>query len=151
MAAVSIQPMAQNQIAETIEVAVRAFGKDSRKEAVIDFPSTFSNLPRPLSTLVAVKDGKVVGASQCAHAYLTPEAYSLSWICVDPGYQKQGIGTEIVKASCDYIERNFMKGKKGTIMLTAHHDFKFYERFGFKKGPELHFDEPVMFKYVEGK
>lgn len=151
MAAVTIVPLTQDKVAETIEVAVRAFGEDARKEANIDFPGTFLNSPRPLATLVALKDNKVVGVSQCAHAYLTPEAYTLSWVCVDPDHQGQGIGTNIVKESCAYIERVFMDGKKGTIMLTAAHDYKFYEQFGFEKGPNLHFNEPIMFKFVEEK
>lgn len=149
---ISIEELTHERLQEAMDVAVSAFEEKAREDANIDFPSKFNGLPRPYAILTAVCDGKVIGTVHCTHGYLNVNIYNITWLCVAPEYQGQGVGTKIMKAACSYIENNFLKGKAGTIFLTAESGVeKLYERFGFKIISMCHDGNPAMMKIVEGK
>ena len=150
MDGISIELLTPERMPEAIDVTCRAFGEEWRESAEKDFAITFSDYPHPFTTLIAVKDNNIIGVAQCLTAYLTPNAYMIAWVCVEPKLQGQGIGSFIMKQACNHIEENFLKGKSGTIFLVSAIDYKFYEKFGFKKGPDIHSKSPIMLKIIEG-
>jgi predicted N-acetyltransferase YhbS len=152
MRGISIQELTEDKLQETIEVTLRAFGEDERENSEIDFPATFLNMPRPYSTLIALHENKVIGAVQCMYSYLGIDMHNILWVCVDPTFQGKGVGTKIMQSACQHIETHFLKGKKGTIFLTAESGAeKLYQKFGFKIISTCHDGNPAMMKIVEGK
>lgn len=85
-----------------------------------------ANPPEGQTTLVAKKDGKVVGLCR---VFKHPDRNQLYAIYVLPEYHGQGIGTAMWNAAQQYIDST-----KHTIVEVATYNtnaIKFYERLGF--------------------
>jgi putative acetyltransferase len=79
-------------------------------------------------SLVAEKNGKIIGHIMYSRIKIR-DTYSttLAPMCVLPEYQKQGIGTKLIRESINYLKE--MKEK--SIIVLGHTDF--YSRSGFEK------------------
>ncbi|MBN1817035.1 MAG: N-acetyltransferase [Sedimentisphaerales bacterium] len=85
-------------------------------------------------SLVAEMDGNVVGHIAFSPVTISdgsPDWYGLGPISVLPEYQKQGIGKALVQEG---LSRLKALGARGCVLVGDPH---YYERFGFRSGPEL--------------
>lgn len=82
-------------------------------------------------TLVAIKDDKVVGLIMFSHSKVvdnSEEYFCITFgpLCVDPMYQKQGIGKELIK-------RSFAKAKEmGFTRIVIFGEPNYYPKLGFQ-------------------
>jgi predicted N-acetyltransferase YhbS len=83
-------------------------------------------------------------------AYFSHNTYAIDWLAVSPEHQNQGVGARLVTKSCEHIEKEFLKGQRGTILLASDNGPNFYSKFGFEPAFNLHSGDPVMMKIVEG-
>ena len=98
-------------------------------------------------SLVADKDGQIVG--HIAFSPVQIDGESLDWhglgpVAVGPEWQRQGIGSALVRAG---LERLRKLGSNGCVVLG---EPEFYERFGFRTDPRLRLDgvPPELFLVV---
>ena len=145
---ISIQQLTPERMQEAVDLTCRVFGEEWRHYAKIDFEITFSDYPNAFSTLIAIKDDKVIGLTQCVSAH-TGGTYTIVWVCVEEELQGQGIGSHMLQKSCEHIETEFLKGSAGTVFLATGKP-EFYEKAGFKRGPEIHTGDLLMLKIIEG-
>lgn len=85
-------------------------------------------------SLVAEDDGAIKGHAVLSPVFIsdgTPGWFGLGPVSVMPGYQGQGIGSQLVRQALDEL-RNL--GTAGCVVLG---DPAYYERFGFQRKSEL--------------
>lgn len=90
-------------------------------------------------SLVAEQDYEVIGHVACSPIIISDGAqqwYGLGPIAVEPAFQSQGIGTELVCAS---LARLRSLSAAGCVVLGQP---QYYERFGFKSVPGLVYPGP---------
>ncbi len=148
MEGISIEQLTPARMQESVDLTCRVFGEEWRKYAEADFAITFSDYPNAFSTLIAIKDDKIIGLTQCVSAH-TAGTFTIVWVCVEEALQGQGIGSYILKKSCLHIETEFLKGSSGTVFLATDKP-EFYEKAGFVKGPEIHSGDLLMIKIIKG-
>ena len=90
-------------------------------------------------SLVAVKDGKIIGHIFFSEVTLEPEnknlkAIGLAPMAVLPAFQNQGIGSKLVKQGLETCKN---KGYEAVVVL-GHPEY--YPRFGFTTAKEKGFD-----------
>lgn len=93
----------------------------------------------PYISLVAVKDGKIIGHIFFSEVTLEPEnknlkAIGLAPMAVLPTFQNQGIGSKLVKQGLEACKN---KGFEAVVVL-GHPEY--YPRFGFTMAKEKGFD-----------
>ena len=93
----------------------------------------------PYISLVAVKDGKIIGHIFFSEVTLEPEnknlkAIGLAPMAVLPTFQNQGIGSKLVKQGLEACKN---KGFEAVVVL-GHPEY--YPRFGFTTAKEKGFD-----------
>lgn len=91
-------------------------------------------LKNSIYTVSVEVDGKTVGMGRIIGD--GARIFYLQDIFIEPKYQRQGIGTEIVKKLLSYIENLQMEDCNIMVgLMAAKEKESFYERFGFKKRP----------------
>ncbi len=95
-------------------------------------------------SLVAEADGKVVG--HVAFSVVTINGEDKGWfglgpVSVSPEFQKQGIGSKLIREGLSQIKE---KGAKGCVLEG---DPEYYQRFGFKNHPDLVYEGTPDPKY----
>lgn len=99
----------------------------------LNFPNARKALQNSLYTIAAVQGGQMVGMGR-----LTGDGmyYMIVDIVVQPDYQKQGIGSQIVDRIIAYVDRETPVGGRSGIQLIAEKGKEaFYEKKGFKVIP----------------
>ena len=86
----------------------------------------------------ALLDGKIVGHALYSHATVTDglivhECLALGPIAVDPAYQRQGIGGQLIRSGL----REVKAAGHGLLFLVGHPSY--YPRFGFRPAQPLGF------------
>ena len=121
---------------EIDNITRKAFDKSG--ELVADLINLIRESPNyiPALTLVADKDGKIVGHIMLSHLNLDDngtlyKVVTLSPISVEPKMQKKGIGSLLIKT----VIKNADELGEPLIMLEG--DPSYYTRFGFKSGKEF--------------
>jgi len=118
--------------ASVYRINERAFEGPAEAQIVEELRKTAT----PAISLVATHEGKVLG-----HIFFSPvkvagnqgewEAIGLAPMAVDPGHQRQGIGSELVRSgleACRYIQRP-------VVVVLGHPEY--YPRFGFRPAAPL--------------
>lgn len=85
-------------------------------------------------SLVAESDGRVVGHIAFSPATIsdgTNSWYGIGPLSVEPEFQKQGIGSALMRAGLELIQE---MGAKGCLLVG---DPNYYRRFGFRNVPVL--------------
>jgi putative acetyltransferase len=95
-------------------------------------------------SLVAEIDGNVVG--HVAFSVVTIDGKNKGWyglgpVSVLPEFQKQGIGSKLIREGLSLIKE---KGAKGCVLEG---DPVYYQRFGFKNHPALFYEDTPDPKY----
>ena len=90
----------------------------------------------PDTSVVAVKDGKVVGAILCGH---DGRRGCLYHVCVDPEYRKQGIGTAMVVFAMNALKKE--KISKVSLIAFTQNDIgnAFWNEIGWTKREDLNY------------
>ena len=145
---VAVRLMTRDDVELVIDIASSAFGEEYRLNAIADFYHSFSCTKYSPTTLVAVEDGKVVGAEQVVWGYLMPDTYIISWLCVCPERQRRGIGSAMMDEALRYIGDKLLDGRRGTVYLSAAVGRDYYARWGFVPGPPNHHGAAIMLKIV---
>ena len=90
----------------------------------------------PDTSVVAVKDDKVVGAILCGH---DGRRGCLYHVCVDPEYRKQGIGTAMVVFAMNALKKE--KISKVSLIAFTQNDIgnAFWKEIGWTKREDLNY------------
>ena len=90
----------------------------------------------PETSVVAIRDGKVVGAILCGH---DGRRGCLYHVCVDPEYRMQGIGKAMVVMTMEELKRK--KISKVSLIAFTQNDVgnKFWRRIGWTKREDLNY------------
>ena len=136
--------------AENIKnVHLRAFDK-SEARVVSDFAINLLNENHPVKiiSLVAIENNEVVGHIAFSPVFLesTNEhiGYILAPLAVSPKFQKNNIGSSLVKHGLDTISNT------GSFIVFVYGDPEYYSRFGFKTDPAKNFIPPYALQFPGG-
>ena len=88
-------------------------------------------------------DGKLIGWGTFEKEPNKPNEIYMDLICVDPNYQKQGIGTQIVMSLINLKEMPNLAGINILLRKKNQGGRTFYESLGFKDNPEYKRDDFV--------
>ena len=90
----------------------------------------------PETSVVAIRDEKVVGAILCGH---DGRRGCLYHVCVDPEYRMQGIGKAMVVMTMEELKRQ--KISKVSLIAFTQNDVgnKFWRRIGWTKREDLNY------------
>lgn len=62
--------------------------------------------------------------------------YFITDVIVNPAYQGHHIGTELIRRTLDYIQKDVLEGETVMIsLMSAHNRESFYKQFGFHQRP----------------
>jgi putative acetyltransferase len=132
---ITIRPEIPNDYEAIEQITIAAFaGKafsDSDEHLIIRRLRTSGGLSL---SLVAEVDHKIIGHIAFSVVKINGEDmgwYGLGPVSVLPAYQKQGIGSALIKAG---LSRLKAQGAKGCVLEG---DPNYYQRFGFKSYPHL--------------
>lgn len=95
----------------------------------------------PQTSVVAVKEGKVVGAILCGH---DGRRGCLYHVCVDPQYRKQGIGTKMVVFAMNALKEE--KISKVSLIAFTENDIgnAFWRKIGWTQRMDLNYYDFVL-------
>jgi putative acetyltransferase len=136
--------------AESIKnVHLQAFD-NSEAQMVSDMAVNLLNENHPVKiiSLVAIENDEIVGHVAFSPVFFesTHEhfGYILAPLAVSPKYQKNNIGSSLVKYGLDSISN------KGAFIVFVYGDPQYYCRFGFKTDLAKSFMPPYTLQYPEG-
>ncbi|MEA2082230.1 MAG: N-acetyltransferase [Elusimicrobiota bacterium] len=136
--------------AENIKnVYLRAFGK-SEARLVSDVAVDLLNEDHPVKiiSLVAIENNEIVGHIAFSPVFFesTNEhfGYILAPLAVSPEFQKNKIGSSLVKYGLDIISNT------GSFIVFVYGDPQYYSRFGFKTDPAKNFIPQYTLQFPEG-
>lgn len=107
------------------------------------------DVTRPaIKSLVAEREDKLVGYVSFSPIYLASgtdaSGYILSPLAVSPEFQKQGVGSSLIKRGTDLLAED------GVGVLLVYGDPSYYGRFGFKEEVGRSFVPPYPLAYPFG-
>jgi putative acetyltransferase len=136
--------------AENIKsVHLQAFD-NSEAQKVSDFAISLLNENHPVKiiSLVAIEDDEIIGHIAFSPVYLesTNEhfGYILAPLAVSPKFQKNRIGSSLIKHGLDTISNI------GSFIVFVYGDPQYYSRFGFKTDLAKNFIPPHTLQFPEG-
>lgn len=90
----------------------------------------------PDTSMVAVEEGKVVGAILCGH---DGRRGCLYHVCVDPDYRRRGIGKDMVEACLEVLRREQINNV--TLIAFAQNDIgnSFWHHVGWAEREDLNY------------
>lgn len=95
----------------------------------------------PDTSVVAVRDKKVVGAILCGH---DGRRGCLYHVCVDPGYRKQGIGSAMV----EYVMKALKEADISSVSLIAFAENDlgnaFWQKIGWTRRNDLNYYDFIL-------
>lgn len=140
---ISIRPEKPEDFAAIYEVNIDAFGQANEARLVDDLRKSSAFVPE--LSLVACEDDRIVGHILFSRITIEKEnrsfsALSLAPMAVSPGFQRQGIGSQLVREG---LRRARSLGHR-VVVVVGHPNY--YPRFGFSsaraKGLEAPFSVP---------
>lgn len=91
---------------------------------------TQNALNHSLYTVIAVDDHQTIGMGRLIGDGMY---YMIADIVVQPNYQKQGIGSKMIRMIMEYVDQKTPIGGRSTVQLIAEKGKEaFYEKMGFK-------------------
>lgn len=95
----------------------------------------------PTTSVVAVVEGKVVGAILCGH---DGRRGCLYHVCVDPEYRKQGIGTNMVRFTMEALEKESISNV--SLIAYTKNDIgnAFWRKIGWTQRSDLNYYDLVL-------
>jgi ribosomal protein S18 acetylase RimI-like enzyme len=95
----------------------------------------------PETSVVAIKDGRLVGAILCGH---DGRRGCLYHVCVDPGYRMQGIGTQMVVFAMNALKKE--KISKVSLIAFTQNDIgnAFWRKIGWTQRLDLNYYDFVL-------
>ena len=130
-------------------VHLQAFD-DSEARMVSDLAVNLLNEDHPVKiiSLVAIENNEVVGHIAFSPVFFesTNEhfGYILAPLAVSPKFQRNKIGSSLVKYGLDTISNT------GSFIVFVYGDPKYYSRFGFKRDLAKNFIPPYTLQFPEG-
>lgn len=113
---------------------IRGFGirsMDDSKEGIARFLDR-----NPTTSVVAIEDGKIVGAILCGH---DGRRGCLYHVCVDPGYSMRGIGKSMVVSAMEALKAEQIN--KVSLIAFTKNDVgnAFWKEIGWTKRQDLNY------------
>lgn len=113
---------------------IRGFGirsMDDSKEGIARFLDR-----NPTTSVVAIEDGKIVGAILCGH---DGRRGCLYHVCVDPGYRMRGIGKSMVVSAMEALKAEQIN--KVSLIAFTKNDVgnAFWKEIGWTKRQDLNY------------
>ena len=90
-------------------------------------------LPNSLYFVCAVKDGEIIGMARIIGD--GGIAYYIQDVIVKPGYQRQGVGTQLMNKIMEYINKHANNNSVIGLMAAKNKE-PFYVRYGFAVRPD---------------
>ena len=100
-----------------------------------------NGLKNSLYGVCVFKDGEIIGTARIIGDGNT--CFYIQDVIVKPGYQKMGIGFEMMNKLMKYIEIHACSGAVVGLMAAKEKE-GFYEKFGFWNRPNEHFGHGMM-------
>ncbi len=126
-----IRESVDSDLPQILELAIAAFGEEASEITELISALLADPTAQPLLSLVAVKDGGVVGHILFTKVQLEPElktpvaASILAPLAVLPKYQKQGIGGQLIRMGLETLKAVGVK----LVFVLGHPSY--YPRHGF--------------------
>lgn len=136
----TIRPERMGDVSQISEVNFQAFNNQENESKLVELIRQSDNFIPELS-LVADKDGKLIGhilisTIDLLTAQGSVPTLGLAPMAVKPGYQQQGIGSELVKQALESCKALGYKH----IFVLGHP--KFYPKFGFVPSKKFDISPP---------
>ena len=101
-----------------------------------------------IRSLVAEIDNQIIGYVSYSPIFVKPDesisGYILAPLAVSPDYQKQGVGSNLIRAGIDILKT------EGVDALMVYGDPNYYGRFGFNEPTARLFTPPYPLEYPFG-
>jgi len=136
-------------VANIKNVYLQAF-ENSEAQLVSDLAVKLLNENHSVKTisLVAIEDNKIVGHIAFSPVFLESTnkhfAYILAPLAVSPNFQKNKIGSSLVKYGLEIISNI------GLFIVFVYGDPRYYSRFGFETELAQNFKPPYTLQFPEG-
>lgn len=127
-----IRPLTENDIPYAAAIVGRNYSEESEKyvpSATLELQAMFGDAPIKPSYFVAVHDDQIVGFAGFMQSWMDYNIYNVFWVNVDPDYQRQGIGKELVRTVIGAIR---LDANARMILLTTTSPEYYADHFGFK-------------------
>ncbi len=105
--------------------------KYSKQLAYRELAEMFSKSLLKPTYIVVEKDKEIVAFGGFIPSWIDNSIFNVFWINTHPKYDKQGIGTKLMKKIINQIKK-YKKPKPKMILISTKIP-RFYEKFGFKK------------------
>lgn len=129
--ALVFQPLQPTDYESAVELIIRAFGESWRETTVDEFDIVRSDAYYRPKFFGAFENGTLVGVIATMRTGFMTNSRSISWVCVEPVKQKQGIGRFLMRNLIDTVKAEFTNGK-GTFLLSAEtKNVEYYKNLGF--------------------
>lgn len=144
-----IRPATIADVEDIKTVHLQAFDESERQQ-VADLAAKLQseNCSDEVLSLVAVDNNEVVGHIAFSRAYLEDSqqlfAYLLGPLGVLPSYQKQGVGSALIKQGLVSVS------KESVAVVFVYGDPAYYSRFGFNAELAKQFLPPYKLQYPHG-
>ena len=103
------------------------------KQARLELLEMFGRSPIKPRYFVATIDNKIVGLAGFTQAWMDYSVYEIFWVNVAPAYQKQGIGSALIRHVINQIKQK----KPRMILLTTTLPKLYSQQFNFKRFTRL--------------
>ncbi len=121
-----------------IVVITEAFGESWEQIAIDEFEIVNSSAYYRPYFYGAFENNILVGAIATMRSGFMVDCRSISWVCVTPSKQRQGIGKYLINNLIETIKPEF-KNSRGTFLLASQpHNIGYYEALGFVRGAPTH-------------
>src|SRR3989338_9313113 len=123
-----IRLLRRQDISSACRIIQQNYSVRFAKQARLELLEMFGRSPIKPRYVVATIDNKIVGLAGFTQAWMDYSVYEIFWVNVAPAYQKQGIGSALIRHVINQIKR-----KKPRIVLLTTTLPKIYSReFKFK-------------------
>jgi len=128
--------------ANIIQTVYNNFGELAAQE----FSRSFRNEQHPTHVFLAKKNGQPIGIAACIETYFAFDIYGICWVAVLKEHRRQGICKSLINYIENYISTSLLKGKKGTVILSANIT-DYYAQLGYEKNSQpMHDGSFIMSK-----
>jgi len=145
---VNIGALESHEIQSALEIVRASFDSSFHEAAQVDISATFSSYPYAPLSFIAKDRNWPVGFVQSVTAYFHPNTYSIVWLCVLPGYRKQGIGASLLSFAEEFVTSTRFSRGNGSFLLVSTITPAYYEQFGYMHATFTHDGHPLMIKHV---
>ena len=139
-----------DDLTEILELQIRAYQSEAEIyndysiEPLIETPLELQKQFKHKTFLKAVLDGEIVGS---VRGYLKEETVHIGRLAVEPNFQNQGIGTQLIR----FIEAYFTSAERYELFTgnKSVNNLRLYNNLGYREFKQEPVGDQVMMVYLE--